>query len=568
VLDDAQSYLASRDIQRASLRTKIQPMPNVNEGMANGNGKPADLKSLTNELFFVFSGPDQQALERNLKVIAQHLQTKTFSDLESESEYLRNLAYTLSERRSMFRLKAAIVAVSVDQLASRIRERCIVRIDKHVAVPTKSNLANGNEGKITRHLLTDLPSYAWDHSRTYWAESRASKEFRHRKHPQRSLIGAPQPSYGEGEHIWRGYLRLLDEPWVKDHQVLGAIVYPAAGYIAMAIEAARDIADKGRAISRYTLRDVQFHSAAVIKEDVPLELIIQLRPHRTATRATSASWLEFAISSCHNERNMRENCFGLLSIEYEAADDSPLALEQSQEEDRILKQYERAHGECGINQNPKALYEELASVGLNYGQAFQQISKVTKSEGCSSCQVELYTPDRIPDGDLRPVIHPATLDCMIQTIFPALVGHRARMQAAMVPTLLEHMSISAQTPTSTGTCFRGFSTAKYGGAREMVADFAMLDHETSKPAVITTGLRCTAISELPKSTVEASEVGGRSICSRIVWTPAMDILSPAEQLQVIQSATSLHKLRNVRLDFYFYFFALPKSAVMGSLTIS
>lgn len=516
--------------------------------MSNGKEKHEALVSLTNELSFVFSAQDQQALERNLEVIAQHLQTKTFPDLESESEYLRDFSYTLSERRSTFSLKSVIVATSADELASKIRERSIERVDNHVAVTTKSSQAKSTDGKNKRHLLTDLPPYSWDHSRTYWAESRASKEFRLRKQPQRSLIGAPQPIYGENEHVWRGYLRLSDEPWVQDHQVLGTIVYPAAGYIAMAIEAARDIADKGRVIGRFNLRDLQFHSAAVIKEEIPLELIIQLRPHRTGTRETSASWLEFGISTCHNERNMRENCFGLLSIEYQAADESRFALEQSREEHHIKEQYERAQEECDTDQSPKALYEELASVGLNYGPAFQQISKVRKSLDCSSCQVGLYTPDRSPHGESPHIIHPATLDCMIQTIFPALVGNRGRMQAAMVPTLLEEISISTQTPTYAGSYFGGFSTAKYVGAREMVADFAMLDHKTLKPAVIAKGLHCAAVSEAAKPTDEANEDEGRSICSRLMWTPAMDLLSQAKQSQVIHSTSSLHKLRKVRLE--------------------
>lgn len=518
MLDDAQSYLAARK--------KTRQLPNGNLKITNG----AD-KAKAEALPFIFSGQDQQALDRNLQAFVEYLQTKTFHDAESEHEYLQDLSYTLHERRSRFKLKVSVTASSVNHLISKIQEQ-----DFEDDMTASKGTSKGKHSK--GHLLTDLPSYTWDHSKTYWAESRASKEFRQRKHPQRSLIGAPQSTYGENEHVWRGYLRLTDEPWVKDHQVEDAIIYPAAGFIAMAIEAARDVADTGRIIDRFNLRNVQFHSAAVIKDDVPMEFVIQLRTHRTGTRQTTSTWLEFVISTCHNEKNMRENCFGLLSIEYLAAEDSNLAKEQSREEDRIVKEYKEYEAKCDTAQTTRDLYEELASVGLNYGTAFQQISTVRKSKGLSSSQVKIYQPDDSL-AHWPHVIHPATLDCMIQTVFPALVGRTGHLQAAMVPVLLEELSISAKTPVG---CFNGFSKAKYVGARDMVAEFAMLDG-TSKPIVVTKGLHCAAINATLSTSIEAE--AQRRICSQSMWIPAMDLLSPVEQFKVIQSAPS--KLAKVRL---------------------
>ena len=222
-------------------------------------------------------------------------------------------------------------------------------------------------------------------------------------------------------------------------------------------------------------------------------------------------------------------------------------MEQAHEEHHIREQYECAKEDCDTDQSPKALYEELASVGLNYGPAFQLISKVRKSLGCSSCQVGLYTPDRSPHGESPNIIHPATLDCIIQTVSPAFVGNRRRMQAAMVPTLLDEISISAQTPTYAGSYFGGFSTAKYVGAREMVADFAMLDHKTLKLVVVANGLHCAAVSGAAKPIADANEDEGRSICSSLMWTPVMDLLSQAKQSQVIHATSSLHMLGKVSL---------------------
>lgn len=47
--------------------------------------------------------------------------------------------------------------------------------------------------------LHDLPSYAWNHIRTFWAEPPVNRECRFRKHPCYSLVGAPLPRMSENE---------------------------------------------------------------------------------------------------------------------------------------------------------------------------------------------------------------------------------------------------------------------------------------------------------------------------------------------------------------------------------
>ncbi|OCL09857.1 hypothetical protein AOQ84DRAFT_403376 [Glonium stellatum] len=70
-----------------------------------------------------------------------------------------------------------------------------------------------------------------------WYESRLSSNFRNRKHPRHDLFGAPVPDWNPDQLEWRHFLRLLENPWMKDHVVTGSYVYPGVGYIIMAIEA-------------------------------------------------------------------------------------------------------------------------------------------------------------------------------------------------------------------------------------------------------------------------------------------------------------------------------------------
>lgn len=68
-------------------------------------------------------------------------------------------------------------------------------------------------------VLKDLPSYRWDHSTSFWSESRVSRNVRHRKFPRHQLLGSRYlediPSYPS----WRNHLMLKEVPWLMELKV-------------------------------------------------------------------------------------------------------------------------------------------------------------------------------------------------------------------------------------------------------------------------------------------------------------------------------------------------------------
>ena len=62
-------------------------------------------------------------------------------------------------------------------------------------------------------LLTNLPPYAWQE---FCADSRIQRELVAQEFPTRSLLGAPMPKMDEGEAIWRSFICLYEEPWLRD----------------------------------------------------------------------------------------------------------------------------------------------------------------------------------------------------------------------------------------------------------------------------------------------------------------------------------------------------------------
>ena len=72
-------------------------------------------------------------------------------------------------------------------------------------------------GKV---VLTNLPAYPFNHSRSFWYESRISKHgMRLRKFPRLDLLGCPVSDWNPLEAKWRNYIRASEMPWIKDHVV-------------------------------------------------------------------------------------------------------------------------------------------------------------------------------------------------------------------------------------------------------------------------------------------------------------------------------------------------------------
>lgn len=82
------------------------------------------------------------------------------------------------------------------------------------------NMLSGIRRESAR-VLTDLPSYPFDHSISYWHESQRGRDFRFRKEARLDLLGLPIGDSGPAElgQKWRKITRILETPWVQDHVV-------------------------------------------------------------------------------------------------------------------------------------------------------------------------------------------------------------------------------------------------------------------------------------------------------------------------------------------------------------
>ncbi|TLD33707.1 hypothetical protein PspLS_00245 [Pyricularia sp. CBS 133598] len=121
------------------------------------------------------------------------------------------------------------------------------------SIKTKTTLVGDAATQAGHVALTGLPSMPWMHTRTYWTESGRLAQLI-RRGPADDLIGhciergvvyddgTSSRGYTRlGEWRWRQIIRISELPWLEGHKVQGQVVFPAAGYCVMAMQAAEQL---------------------------------------------------------------------------------------------------------------------------------------------------------------------------------------------------------------------------------------------------------------------------------------------------------------------------------------
>ncbi len=412
-------------------------------------------------------------------------------------------------------------------------------------VPVNIGRINNNSGRMNAkipRMLPNLPPYAWNHSHSFSGVSRLERRYQHQEREYSGLLGKPCPVVGEHEHMWRGFIRPSTTTWLRDHEIEGSVLFPAAGYLVMAIEAAQRVVEPGRRVESFRLCDVGISAALVVPEDNDIEVILHLRPHYPATRDRSASWTEFIISSCVDGNEVRENCYGLLTIVYEAPAGSAIASERTFDEHTAKAAYLEISRNCQEEEDENDFYTHLASLGLRYGAAFRKLTKILRGDAQSCCTIDTQ-PWYSSSATAQPlVIHPATLDAMFHAVFAATMLPHGLLKGAMVPTFIDEVTVFASACAGNDIQYTGAATVKKHGLRELMGDIDMFDVESLVPLVQVRDLCLRSTG--PGGSEASSEQNSRHICSSFSWQSAPNINltnhvgGPSQQQEMVLLQTS------------------------------
>jgi len=367
--------------------------------------------------------------------------------------------------------------------------------------------------------LDDLPTYAWNH-KNYWSLTRLTKE--HLARPSRhTLLGVPVP--GAIHHIprWRNYIRLHEIPWLRDHCVDGKVVFPAAGYCCMAIEAAIRLRDGKERIVAIHLKEVLIRAPLALREDNDegVETLLELRPVTESARTFSEDWHEFSVSSFDETGRETRHCHGRISIEY----GTPRGLKSLSKVDSAESLINRSDRYMTAS----ALYGRLDALDLHYGPYFALLKgDIASGPGFSVCSFS-FDPSIFSAYELeeRTVLHPTLLDSTFHVLFSAIETRLGRqITDAFVSTYMATLDISGILVEQGGKPdvkeYTVQTHTDMPGQRTAVNHILLHQADTGDLIVEATGNEVTALG--------TNNSRARALFFRQRWRPCFDLLNGKE----------------------------------------
>ncbi|KAH8889179.1 hypothetical protein GQ53DRAFT_870139 [Thozetella sp. PMI_491] len=335
--------------------------------------------------------------------------------------------------------------------------------------------------------LPDLPRYPWNHVGKFWHESRVSKEWRLRPHPYHDLLGVRVPESPEFEILFRNVFHLDNTPWIRDHRIRDDVVFPFAGYVAMAGEAVSQATATSEA---FDLRHVLVSTAMVLNDSKPVEITTTLRRQRL-TDSLDSEWWDFTIAS-YKGSTWTKHCTG----EARAHRDS---LGMPDDIGALLPR----------KITSRRCYDSMARSGLNFGPAFRRLEDVRS--GTQDRKATASAVARDVDGSGYH-LHPTIIDAALQLLSVAASrGYSLPGPSKMmIPTYVDKLHVRRSTSK-----VRVHSSASFTPNGSIVGQSQCVAGE--RAVLRSSGIRLSALDDQIES-LDMENV------ARIEWAPHIDFL--------------------------------------------
>ncbi|MEU7136093.1 SDR family NAD(P)-dependent oxidoreductase [Streptomyces sp. NPDC046261] len=269
-----------------------------------------------------------------------------------------------------------------------------------------------------------LPAYPWQRERhwhgtpEHWVRTSGDGILVH------PLLGERLPAL---EPIWHATVERTRTPWLGDHDVAGAVVMPAVGYVEMALAAGREVFD-----APVELDTIHIPRGLPLPWDAAMDIRLQTSLcdedgiWRVASRTgDTGSW------RLHARGRARR-----LATTTPPPDADLTALREHAPEQRDVQR----------------LYDTAALAGLRYGPAFRSLRDLYVGDGQVLASYQCTPPD---DGYGGYVVFPPLLDCAlhpcvalltdVDTLYlPAAIG-RVRVWRTAPPTGWVHVRLRSRT---------------------------------------------------------------------------------------------------------------------------
>ncbi|KAL9595237.1 MAG: hypothetical protein Q9219_006571 [cf. Caloplaca sp. 3 TL-2023] len=383
------------------------------------------------------------------------------------------------------------------------------RLDFHAVNDIDSSLSR-NSGEM---ILHDLPPYHWTYGPLLWKEPRSSIELRNREYVRHELLGSETVAANKIERSWRNILKLAEIPWLQDHQLESQIVFPAAGFLAMAMQAVVQI--KGWKLDEesrcsFSFRNVNISSALVISDkDEDTELFTLMYPRKISTASTSNTWFDFAISSLQQGIPVSHVAGSICASLSQQVLTASASVDASDYEEWRMDRW----------------YGKLAEEGLRFGPSFQTLTSMRtekrrkRPDALSACAIFKQVPKSVESNfpGTFYALHPLVIDaCLQAAIMGGTAGRLANLKAYL-PTYFENLQISMPEKRSVGSPGYIHSNSTSTGFATKKIDVTLRDSQ-GKVIVDMANTRLSLYTGKLAELTDSSQLQ-RHPCLRVIWKP-------------------------------------------------
>ncbi|KAI1370347.1 hypothetical protein F4677DRAFT_451511 [Hypoxylon crocopeplum] len=381
----------------------------------------------------------------------------------------------------------------------------------------------------SRPLPPDLPLYPFSHSKTYWKESSLSRNLRFRKAPRHELLGARSLDWNSQVAQWRNIIRLAELPWLEDHKIGQAIMFPADGMIVMAVEGLLQLIDKSISPHGIHIRNATFSHAISFPQGAS-SIETQLTLSRPS-QSNFAMWSQIRLFVL--EKSEYVECFsGSIRVTVDAKDrDRVISAGQWMRDGTLGGWVDNVRIACqGPDQDP---YEMMsASAEVQYGPVFRNLKHLQLGDqGEAMAQVDteswrLNTPSMTPPSF---AVHPATLGALWLPLSHALLVQRLGGLPTMVPVHVASIWLDCSGKGLQQGMIDVVANCRFSGHRGGYADVLATAASGREPLICVEGMETAFIGSTEPSNQRKTELP-RKLCARLVWKPDLDTMSHEQVL--------------------------------------
>lgn len=351
-------------------------------------------------------------------------------------------------------------------------------------------------------VLPDLGAYPWK-KQVKSRESRIVREWRMRTAPHHELLGSRVTAMPDAEPAWRNILRLGDVLWLGDHVLCGTVVFPAAGYIAMAGAACGQLHPACRG---YSIRNLSLTSFLTMKARHPVEILTTLKRAKY-NDLTESDWYTFTISA-HDGKSWGKYCTG----EVRSAEADQLATTSPSRPEALQRRLDAA-----------SWYNLTRKLGYEYG------PNLRKLHDMSVDPVDVAAVGSIPcHDDVAYALHPTKIDHCLQLMGVAAVkGLPHRIDDMEVPFSIGLMHVAGDGAGPLRVSVKGVDDGNRSLRWEATAA-----GESGKAAFSIAELRSVVVDRFRKHALSTP------LFTQLRWEPLLDLLPSkgAKHIKALGSA--------------------------------